>query len=355
MIHLCDNCHKIVELPIEELARRKKRNKGGRVFCTKSCTSSFYHPSNATKHLTSLTPDLVARATPVKGIAVQALPKSEVGDRGVGEANLISFDKENEMVTPGTDPEEKVPAQPLTAQDVVSIVTDVFKGLMSVQGAPSTPIAAPIFTGTAPAPVGGMIFTPGPGNVPTTPADNSWRLLDDTIHLASCDAQLCDIPTGITSVWYIQGDGSRVAVPRENQLMCQRIGSESRYMTIAGPQEQDSGRYFAVPDRACFRCGSRNPSFITATNPKGDYSKGWLSIRNIAGNYRWDVAHHGAPRANGVPMDFSINGRLPSTMSQAEYQALIMQLHPIDGVVTTDVTIPTTTVTINDDVVEAPF
>lgn len=354
MIHPCDNCNKPVELPIEEMNRRKNTNKGGRVFCTRSCTSSFYHPSNVAKKAINLTPpNLVGDDTPVEGIAVQALPKSEVGGRGGGEAQFKSFDKENEMVTQGINPEEKVPAQSLTAQDVVSIVTEVVKGLMPVQAAPSTPVmtSAPMTM----QPSGKIVFTPGAGTVPTAPAVNT-RGLDDSIPLALCDATLASIPIGIdpNQVWYLQGDGTRVVVPRDQQNACQVIGTEHRFMMIAASTEANAGQYF-VSANACYRCRSTKPELVTTTNTGGWYSKGYMTLRNIANNYAQDIKNHGNTRQNGEVMDFSINGMLPSQLTSDQYQALVIQLHPLNGTVTTDVVVAPSTSTFNDDVIEAPF
>ena len=48
-----------------------------------SYITSFYHPLSVAKRAITLSPpQLVGDGTPVEGIAVQALPKSEVGGRG---------------------------------------------------------------------------------------------------------------------------------------------------------------------------------------------------------------------------------------------------------------------------------
>ena len=62
-----------------------------------------------------------------------------------------------------------------------------------------------------------------------------------------------------------------------------------------------------------------------------------MTLRNIANNYAQDIKNHGNTRQNGEVMDFSINGMLPSQLTSDQYQALVIQLHPLNGTVTTDV------------------
>ena len=236
------------------------------------------------------------------------------------------------MVTPGINPEESDITQMFTPAQLEQI-----KQHLLGTPAPSTPgVMTPPMVQQ---PTGKIVFTPGAGTVPTAPVINT-RNLDDSIPLASCDAGLATVPPGIdpNQVWYLQGDGTRVIVPRDQQNACQVIGTEHRFMMIAAATEANAGQYF-VSTGSCYRCRSTKPELVTTNNTGGWYSKGYMTHRNIANNHAQDIKNHGNIRqSNGEMMDFSINGMLPSQLTTEQYQALVIQLHPLNGAVTTDVT-----------------
>ena len=255
------------------------------------------------------------------------------------------------MVTPGINPEESDITQMFTPAQLEQI-----KQLLG------TPAPSPPGVMTPPMvqqPTGGkIVFTPGAGTVPTAPVINT-RNLDDSIPLASCDAGLATIPPGIdpNQVWYLQGDGTKIIVPRDQQNACQVIGTENRFMIIAASTEANAGQYF-VAAGSCYRCRSQKPELATTNNPNGWYSKGHMTLRNITNNHAQDIKNHGNIRqSNGEMMDFSINGMLPSQLTTEQYQALVIQLHPLplNGNTINIISSTTNVVAPSDDVIEAPF